>query len=219
MSFVVTNKKKCCVVGATGMVGQRFLTLLENHPYFEVAALAASSRSAGKSYKEAVGDRWKMSVPMPEKFADMIVIDAQNIDEVKQKVSFVFCAVDMKKDEIKALEEAFSNAVPQYVTMFMQLLCEKGRIKLFDSCCAEYRKLVDASENVSVARVTSAVKLTEAETEGIRRKLEKTMKKTIILECVVDPAIMGGIVIETESRIIDGSLRRSLHEVKEVIGR
>lgn len=104
------EKMKVGVVGATGMVGQRFLTLLENHPYFEVAALAASSRSAGKSYKEAVGDRWKMSVPMPEKFADMIVIDAQNIDEVKQKVSFVFCAVDMKKDEIKALEEAYAKA-------------------------------------------------------------------------------------------------------------
>ena len=104
------EKMKVGVVGATGMVGQRFLTLLENHPYFEVAALAASSRSAGKSYKEAVGDRWKMSVPMPEKFADMIVIDAQNIDEVKKKVSFVFCAVDMKKDEIKALEEAYAKA-------------------------------------------------------------------------------------------------------------
>ena len=104
------EKMKVGVVGATGMVGQRFLTLLENHPFFEVAALAASSRSAGKSYKEAVGDRWKMSVPMPEKFADMPVIDAQNIDEIKQKVSFVFCAVDMKKDEIKALEEAYAKA-------------------------------------------------------------------------------------------------------------
>ena len=67
------EKMKVGVVGATGMVGQRFLTLLENHPYFEVVALAASARSAGKSYKEAVGERWKMSVPMPKKYADMIV--------------------------------------------------------------------------------------------------------------------------------------------------
>ncbi len=103
------EKMKVGVVGATGMVGQRFLTLLENHPYFEVVALAASARSAGKSYKEAVGDRWKMSVPMPEKFADMIVYDAQNIEEMK-KCSFVFCAVDMKKDEIRALEEAYAKA-------------------------------------------------------------------------------------------------------------
>ena len=103
------EKMKVGVVGATGMVGQRFLTLLENHPYFEVVALAASARSAGKSYKEAVGERWKMSTPMPEKYADMIVYDAQNIEEMK-KCSFVFCAVDMKKDEIRALEEAYAKA-------------------------------------------------------------------------------------------------------------
>ena len=103
------EKMKVGVVGATGMVGQRFLTLLENHPYFEVVALAASARSAGKSYKEAVGERWKMSVPMPEKYADMMVYDAQNIEEMK-KCSFVFCAVDMKKDEIRALEEAYAKA-------------------------------------------------------------------------------------------------------------
>ena len=103
------EKMKVGVVGATGMVGQRFLTLLENHPYFEVVALAASARSAGKSYKEAVGERWKMSTPMPDKYADMIVYDAQNIEEMK-KCSFVFCAVDMKKDEIRALEEAYAKA-------------------------------------------------------------------------------------------------------------
>lgn len=103
------EKMKVGVVGATGMVGQRFLTLLENHPYFEVVALAASARSAGKSYKEAVGERWKMTSPMPEKYADMIVHDAKNIDEMKE-CSFVFCAVDMKKDEIKALEEAYAKA-------------------------------------------------------------------------------------------------------------
>ena len=103
------EKMKVGVVGATGMVGQRFLTLLENHPYFEVVALAASARSAGKSYKEAVGERWKMSVPMPEKFANMTVYDAQDIEEMK-KCSFVFCAVDMKKDEIRALEEAYAKA-------------------------------------------------------------------------------------------------------------
>ncbi len=98
------------VVGATGMVGQRFLTLLENHPYFEVVALAASARSAGKTYREAVGERWKMATPMPEKFADMVVYDAQNIEAMKEKCSFVFCAVDMKKDEIRVLEEAYAKA-------------------------------------------------------------------------------------------------------------
>ena len=103
------EKMKVGVVGATGMVGQRFLTLLENHPYFEVAALAASARSAGKTYEEAVGARWKMKTPMPEKFKKMVVMDAARIDEIGKLVSFVFCAVDMKKDEIKALEEAYAK--------------------------------------------------------------------------------------------------------------
>ena len=99
------EKIKVGVVGATGMVGQRFLTLLENHPYFEVALLAASKNSANKTYSEALGGRWKLSTPMPEKYADMTVVDAENIDEIKKNCSFVFCAVNMKKDEIKALEE------------------------------------------------------------------------------------------------------------------
>ena len=104
------EKMKVGVVGATGMVGQRFLTLLENHPYFEVVALAASARSAGKTYREAVGERWKMTTPMPEKYADMVVYDAQDIATMGKLVSFVFCAVDMKKDEIRALEEAYAKA-------------------------------------------------------------------------------------------------------------
>ena len=104
------EKMKVGVVGATGMVGQRFLMLLENHPYFEVVALAASARSAGKTYREAVGSRWKMTAPMPEKYADMVVLDAQEIETIGKMVSFVFCAVDMKKDEIRALEEAYAKA-------------------------------------------------------------------------------------------------------------
>ena len=103
------EKMKVGVVGATGMVGQRFLTLLEDHPYFEVTALAASARSAGKTYEEAVGARWKMKTPMPEQYKNMIVHDAANIDEMAELVSFVFCAVDMKKDEIRALEEAYAK--------------------------------------------------------------------------------------------------------------
>ena len=103
------QKMKVGVVGATGMVGQRFLTLLEDHPYFEVVALAASKSSAGKSYKEAVGSRWKLATPMPEQYKDMIVIDAEDVDAMKI-CQFVFCAVNMKKDEIKALEERYAKA-------------------------------------------------------------------------------------------------------------
>ena len=103
-------KRKVGVIGATGMVGQRFLTLLENHPYFEVTALAASARSAGKPYREAVGSRWKLKTPMPAYAADMIVHDASKIDEMKALCDMVFCAVDMKKDEIRALEDAYAKA-------------------------------------------------------------------------------------------------------------
>ncbi len=109
MSFVVTNKKKCCVVGATGMVGQRFLTLLAEHPYFEVSCIAASARSAGKTYKEAVGARWKLTEPMPQKFSDMVVMDASDIDAISGLCDFVFCAVDMPKSEVLAMEEAYAR--------------------------------------------------------------------------------------------------------------
>ena len=103
-------KKRVGIVGATGMVGQRFITLLQDHPYFEITALAASERSAGKSYEDAVGARWKMSTPIPEEYKNMTIIDAQDIEKMATLVDFVFCAVDMKKDEIKALEEAYAKA-------------------------------------------------------------------------------------------------------------
>ena len=101
---------KVGVVGATGMVGQRFVTLLENHPWFHVETLAASARSAGKTYEEAVGGHWMMSTPMPESVKKMVVLDASHVEEVAAQVDFVFCAVNMKKDEIKALEEAYAKA-------------------------------------------------------------------------------------------------------------
>lgn len=104
------TKRPVGVIGATGMVGQRFLTLLADHPYFEVTALAASARSAGKTYREAVGERWKLKTPMPEQYADMTIIDAADIDKMKSLCNVVFCAVDMKKEDIKALEEAYAKA-------------------------------------------------------------------------------------------------------------
>ncbi len=104
------KKYKVAVIGATGMVGQRFLTLLENHLYFEVSALAASSSSAGKNYKDAIR-KWHLQTPMPDKFAEMKVFDAAaDIGKIAQSADFCFCAVNMKKDEIKALEEAYAKA-------------------------------------------------------------------------------------------------------------
>ena len=101
---------KVGVVGATGMVGQRFVTLLENHPWFKLTTLAASGRSAGKTYEEAVGSRWAMTTPMPESVKKMVVLDASKVEEVASQVDFIFCAVNMPKAEIKALEEAYAKA-------------------------------------------------------------------------------------------------------------
>lgn len=102
---------KVGIIGATGMVGQRFLTLMEHHPWFRTAALAASPRSAGKPYAEAVAGRWAMPVPIPEDVKGMVVLDAAaDVEKIAAQVDFVFCAVDMKKDEIRALEERYAKA-------------------------------------------------------------------------------------------------------------
>ncbi len=103
-------KLRAAILGATGMVGQRFIQLLENHPWFEVAVVAASPRSAGKTYAEAVGDRWKMDTPMPAAVKDMIVMNVNEVENVASKVDFCFSAVDMTKDEIRAIEEAYAKA-------------------------------------------------------------------------------------------------------------
>ena len=104
------QKLKVGVLGATGMVGQRFVTLLENHPWFELVAVAASPRSAGKTYEEAVGGRWKMKTPMPEAAKNLVVLNVNQVEEVAAQVDFVFSAVDMSKDEIRAIEEAYAKA-------------------------------------------------------------------------------------------------------------
>ena len=103
------KKLKVGVLGATGMVGQRFISLLENHPWFEVVTVAASPRSAGKTYEEAVGGRGKMSTPMPESVKQMVVMNVNEVEKVAAGVDFVFSAVDMTKDEIKAIEEAYAR--------------------------------------------------------------------------------------------------------------
>ena len=104
------KKYKVGIIGATGMVGQRFSLLLSRHPWFEVTALAASSRSAGKAYQDAVGERWAMPDPIPENIRGMQVLDASEVKKVAGLVDFVFCAVDMKKDAIKMLEESYAKA-------------------------------------------------------------------------------------------------------------
>ena len=99
------------IIGATGMVGQRFSLLLSNHPWFNVKVVAASERSAGKKLKDAIGNKWAMTEPMPENIAELTVMDAKaDVEKIAEQVDFVFCAVNMKKDEIKALEEQYAKA-------------------------------------------------------------------------------------------------------------
>ena len=104
------KKLRAGVLGATGMVGQRFITLLENHPWFQVSVVAASPRSAGKTYEEAVGGRWKMDTPMPESVKNLVVMNVNEVEKVSAGVDMVFSAVDMSKDEIRAIEEAYAKA-------------------------------------------------------------------------------------------------------------
>ena len=105
----MSEKLKVGILGGTGMVGQRFIALLENHPWFEVTTIAASPRSAGKTYLEAVGERWKMDTPMPEAVKNIIVKNVNEVDQVAAEVDFVFSAVDMTKDEIKKIEEEYAK--------------------------------------------------------------------------------------------------------------
>lgn len=106
----ILKKYNVGIIGATGMVGQRFATLLQDHPWFNVTVLAASARSAGKTYKEAVGSHWAMKTPIPKNMEDMVIMNAtEDIDKITSMVDFVFCAVNMKKDEIKAFEEMYAK--------------------------------------------------------------------------------------------------------------
>ena len=104
------KKLRVGVLGATGMVGQRFITLLAEHPWYEVTAVAASPRSAGRTYEEAVGGRWKMQTPMPESVKNMVVMNVNEVEKVAEAVDFVFSAVDMTKEEIRAIEDAYAKA-------------------------------------------------------------------------------------------------------------
>lgn len=122
-------------------------------------------------------------------------------------------------ERLSALEEAFSAVLPEHVLSFLQLLCERGRIRTLADCTDEYKRLLDASERVSVAYVVSAVPLTEEEKAAIRAKLEKTNGHSVTLECSVDEKLLGGLRIEMDGKVLDHSLRHRLQEVKDVISK
>lgn len=110
MNLAMKKRYRVGIIGATGMVGQRFVTLLSEHPWFTVTALGASAASAGKRYAEAVENKWAMKEDIPEEIADMVVFNAQNVGDFKEKVDFVFCAIALNRDQTQALEEVYAKA-------------------------------------------------------------------------------------------------------------
>lgn len=120
-------------------------------------------------------------------------------------------------ERLEAVEAALADGFPKYVISWVQLLCEKGRIGCFSECVKEYRALLAAKNAVVTAKVTSAVPLTEGEAEALKQKLEKISGQTVLLDCTVDPALLGGVVVEMNGRVMDGSLRHRLRAVKEVM--
>ena len=120
-------------------------------------------------------------------------------------------------ERVQAVEQAFGAYLPDQVVCFIQLLCEKARIRSYADCVEEYRRLLHLRQSVVMAKVTSAVALTEAEIASLKQKLERNSGNTVTLECSVDPELLGGVVVEMNGRVMDGSLRHRLREVKEVM--
>lgn len=115
------------------------------------------------------------------------------------------------------LEQAFAGAVPEQVVSFLGLLCAHGRIRSLDACVTEYRRLYEAAISLSTAYVTSAVALTDGQRKRLQQKLEALTGHTVVLECAVDETLLGGLTVQIDGKVLDGSLRRRLHDVKEVI--
>lgn len=124
-----------------------------------------------------------------------------------------------KQERTAAIEQAFAGRVPEHIVSFLQLLCEKGHIRSFPACVSEYEALYDASRKIATATVVSAVPLTDSEKDRLQRALEKKSGQTVQLVCSTDPSLLGGLVVEMNGTVIDGTLRYQLHEVKDVMSR
>lgn len=130
----------------------------------------------------------------------------------------LLCSVAIPVSQrLSVLDEAFSKILPEHVLSYLKLLCEKGRMPCFESSLEEYKALLDASEHVSNARITSAVELTDNEKKKLCDKLEKICNEKVNTEYVIDKTLLGGLVIEVDGKVIDGSIRHSLRKVKEVM--
>lgn len=124
-----------------------------------------------------------------------------------------------KSERLQVLEEAFAASVPQHVMGFLHVLCSNGHIRAFEDSVKDYEELYNSARKLSTAYVTSAVALNDAEKEQLRTKLEKKLGRTIRLECAVDETLLGGLIVQVDGKVIDGSLKHRLHEIKEVMNR
>lgn len=139
--------------------------------------------------------------------------------ENPQYIDFLASPSIPKNKRTEAIEQAFGDQAPEHIVSFLQILCEKGHIRIFSSCVSEYNALYEASQKITVAKVVSAVPLTEKEKNSLKQKLEKMSGYSVQLECSTDNSLMGGLVVEMDGKVIDGTLRYRLLEVKDVMSR
>ena len=172
-------------------------------------------RQRSKEYGEALFEL-AMENGMSEEYGKALDTVAFVFDENPEYMEFLSSPSIPMTERIDAIEKAFF-ALPAHIVSFLSLLCERGRIREFTTCMEEYKALLDSSKQICVARVTSAVELMQEEKEKLRAKLEKKNAQSVILDCSVDESLLGGIIIEMDGKIMDGSVRRHLKEVKEVI--
>ena len=152
----MSEKIKVGILGATGMVGQRFVTLLENHPWFELVTLAASAHSAGKTYEEAIGGRWKMETPMPEFVKNMVVKNVADVEDVVKNVDFVFSAVNMPKAEIRTIEEEYAKTETPVVSNNSAHRWTPDVPMVVPEINPEHYEVIEHSASVSAPRTASS---------------------------------------------------------------
>ena len=154
-----------------------------------------------------------------EEYADALLKLEEVFLETPEYQEFLASPSIPLSERLCAIDNAFSKNIPEEVLSYLKLLCEKGRISCFNDSLKEYTALYDESKKISNAKVVSAVELNEEEKKKVCEKLENMLKTTVEIEYATDPSLLGGILIETEGKVLDGSLRTRLHDIKEVINK
>lgn len=152
-----------------------------------------------------------------QEIAEGLDVVSELLKENPEYMDFLSSPNIPKNERVSAVEQAFEGRIPEYVVSFVSLLCERERIRNLGECISEYKQLCDVANRISVAKVTSAVELNENEKKALTEKLEKLCGNTVVLDCCVDADIMGGVVVSVDGKVIDGSVKHKLHELKEVM--